>query len=333
MEPTRVQAAPPAEPRASSDPPLPEHVVFDWKKRLIYSGRHPGLAGVVGRWWGRRAGLRLASGARMIIDSPAEDIQFSILCWDVFEWELAAVVTAALRPGELFFDIGANIGHHTLVAAQHGAQVHAFEAVPRLARRVRQNAQMNRFSARVHVFNCAVSREVGQADFFVAEREDDGSHSLIAGVHARAVDRITIPTTTIDSHIAAQSCGVPRLIKIDVEGAEALVLDGARNTLCGREQPVVIIETGYQALRIGETATAVLQRLFDRDYRIFYIDTEAIIHSQGKDRRVREALPGQIGLEGWEELADFVAVPRDSDRRDGILATLQSTVDSVPIDT
>ena len=115
----------------------------------------------------------------MIIDNPMEYIQRQVVALGIYEPGLAHTFMCILEPGDLFFDIGGNIGNHTLVARSCGATVHAFEPVPRLAERIRQNAQLNRATNRLTVVEAAAGAEAGKAQIHINDRLDDGSHSLL----------------------------------------------------------------------------------------------------------------------------------------------------------
>src|SRR5437016_2670261 len=107
------------------------------------------------------------------LDRPGEFIQDSLRETGAYEPGVSRLVGGLLRPGELFFDVGANLGVHSLAAAAAGARVHAFEPVPRLAARAREHARLNGLGAALQVFETAVADHPGEADLYVAERWDD----------------------------------------------------------------------------------------------------------------------------------------------------------------
>ena len=279
-------------------------------RRLIKTGRYPGLAGALGRYWGRAVGYQLRYGPRIIIDDPAEYMQSDILRSGVYERQVAEVILAVGKPGDLMLDVGANMGQHSLIAAWHGMRVHAFEPLPRLALRLKANLALNRLAERVSVFEFAVSAVEGSATLHEMDRADDGSHSLLASGTERIRSEVQVRTVTIDGHLKAQSCGPPAIIKIDVEGAEALVLDGATQTL-SEGRPVVIVETGDRlAHTLGESADSVIDRLLQRDYRVFQIPEGHWI----AEELPRPPVPGH--------LYNYVGVPRDSSHVSAVLPLL-----------
>jgi len=279
-------------------------------RRLIFTGRHPGPLGAVGRLCGRCFGWKLLFGPKVIIDNPQEYIHSILLKRGIYEPAVAIALLSILDQNELFLDIGANIGVHTLIVAYNKkVYVHAFEPVPRLAKRLKQNVKLNHLENFVSIFEVAVGKECGQATLYIATRKDDGSHSLIAGVSAKSIQTLSVPVITIDYHLKTLNCGIPSVIKIDVEGAEAWVLDGAVSTLTNPNPPVVIIETGDRlADRIGESARSVLKRLYDLNYKIFLL----------KDT-LPHILLEVIYPEIPSSVENYIAIPKNSPKFDKIL--------------
>jgi FkbM family methyltransferase len=242
------------------------------KRRLIRLGARPGLVGVPGRWLGRRRGWRMDCGARVIIDNPAEYIQSQILAHGAYEPLSAAILQSVLGPGRLFLDVGGNIGNHTLVAASTGARIHAFEPVPRLGDRLLANIRLNGWEDRLELFRCALGAEEGTVTLHEAEQWDDGSHSILEWDGARSRHSFPVPLTTLDLHLAKTRPGPVAAMKVDVEGYEARVIDGARSILDADAPPLWLLETGDRmANQIGESARSVLGRLADRGYEFWSV--------------------------------------------------------------
>jgi FkbM family methyltransferase len=253
----------------------------------------------------------VAGGLRVRIDDPDEFIQRALVEDGDYEPDVAHLVRGLLRDGDLFLDVGANLGYHSLLAAAQGARVYAFEPVPRLLDKLAANVALNGFQERVRIAPRALSDQEGTSTLYVASRLDDGSHSLLPGVEAESVQPIDVRTVTLDGYLAAACESVPTLIKIDVEGCEALVLDGAARTLAALPPPVWIFETGDRlANQLGESAASVIRRFVDRGYRVFRIS--------GDDA------PAEVDVERVHcELADYVAVHPRSTRREAVLALLK----------
>jgi FkbM family methyltransferase len=132
-----------------------------------------------------------------------------------------------IAPGDVVFDIGANLGGYTMLFAQWvGAtgRVFAFEPAPDARRGLVRHAALNAVGDRVVVRAEAVSARTGTARFQAAGLQ--GDNRLVAA----ATDGIEVETTSVDDFCRARGLR-PALIKIDAEGAELDVLKGARETV------------------------------------------------------------------------------------------------------
>lgn len=132
-----------------------------------------------------------------------------------------------LREGDTIYDVGANIGMISLFMAMSPAggtsKVHCFEPEPRNAGQLRQNVELNGLAGRATVHEMALSAEAGEVTLFVQGSTGEGKHSI--ATDDGATGSITVPMVTMTDF--AQSCGSPPdVVKIDVEGAEGLVLAG-----------------------------------------------------------------------------------------------------------
>jgi len=175
-----------------------------------------------------------------------------------------------VRPGDTVIDVGANLGYYTLAAAKlvgREGEVHAFEASPLTLAWLQQNAALNPF-ANIHVHGVAVSDRCGETTFHTAPAEKAGYSSLRdLGDETRSV--VTVPTVTLDSLL--DEIPRTRLVKIDVEGAELLVLHGMER-LIGRDRPYIIMEIDDAFLRqLGATAAAQCEFLTSRGYELHQI--------------------------------------------------------------
>jgi len=193
----------------------------------------PGLWKVPERWLtgpvrARRLGLRLELDLR---DNLARTVYFT----GTYEPELIAYLST-LRASEVFVDVGAHIGIHSLVAARAGARAVAFEPAPDSAARLRSAAAAN--SLAVEVVQAALGAEEGEIELF-ADSRYAAADAGVRSIHGTGTLVATARATTLDS------CGLDRLdvLKVDVEGAEAAVLEGARDSLVRLRPRAVIVES------------------------------------------------------------------------------------------
>jgi FkbM family methyltransferase len=150
---------------------------------------------------------------------------------------------AFLSAGGVALDIGANLGEWTVPLARAvgpGGQVLAFEPQPVVAQALERTLRINHL-AQVRVMRLALSDGDGTAPFLI----DTGNsgHSRLGG--AAAATDLLVATRRLDAMVDELAPRHVDLIKIDVEGHERRVLDGAVETL-RRFRPAVIIESGHE---------------------------------------------------------------------------------------
>ena len=133
-----------------------------------------------------------------------------------------------LRPGDVFIDVGANIGYLSAIAAglvsPKGA-VHSFEPIPAYSARLARLAALNpEYSITVNA--CALGDAPGVAAIHVTH--EPGQSTLVSGYKTprQISSRLEVPVMRLDSYIEERVDGHPTLIKIDVEGFELPVLRG-----------------------------------------------------------------------------------------------------------
>lgn len=162
-----------------------------------------------------------------------------------YERPVAAAIKANLRRGDVALDVGANVGLLTLLMAHRvgpSGQVHAFEPHPDNAARLERDLQIERLTKRVSVVRAAVNDgSVKEISLFAGRGHATSEWNIMGhdvnGVPTEAV--LKVPTVSLDEHFAPGSR--IDLVKIDVEGAESLVLAGMQRVLdeCA---PVLMIE-------------------------------------------------------------------------------------------
>jgi FkbM family methyltransferase len=147
-----------------------------------------------------------------------------------------------LVPGMTVFDIGANVGFTAVLAAKCVAptgRVVCFEPLPENAVQIQHNAGLNGFSF-VDVHELALAREDGESAFFVSEASTWGRLAQ-SGPAPKQSGVIRVPVRSLDSMFDRGEIPKPDLIKMDVEGGEVDVLQGARRMLAAT-RPVLVVE-------------------------------------------------------------------------------------------
>lgn len=215
---------------------------------------------------GRTSTIATGLAAGLTIDPGPSNAEYSS---GTSELSVQQLVARLLRQGMVVYDVGANVGFFTLIFATlvgpDGA-VYAFEADLDNAARARANVQRNGFTNVV-----VVARACGAHDGFATLHLAPiaGGHSTVTTGHPeRDVGAVTIEQTTIDSFIATGAARPPDLVKVDVEGAEELVLDGMAATIA-TARPMLLVELDDADRATHDTRAAdLVARLRAAGYRV-----------------------------------------------------------------
>ena len=171
----------------------------------------------------------------------------------------ARLIQKTLNHGDNFWDIGANIGYFTLLAAaalHNTGQVIAFEPGQTAFRSLQENIGLNHFNNITSV-NLAASDCAGEAKLYLASEIADTGANLYQGGTDRMQFEI-IQTIPLDSFLSQERLSPPHLVKVDVEGAELAVLQGAINIL-SEFSPLLLLEMEEKNLRLAGTDKAAIQ--------------------------------------------------------------------------
>ncbi|HYC67395.1 MAG TPA: FkbM family methyltransferase [Brevundimonas sp.] len=193
-------------------------------------------------------GLRARTGGRVMLDCGAPDHQSVIICFDDldhfrgvrrlwrYEREFTDTFLEEARKATVVYDIGANVGIYSLMAAKVNprAEIIAFEPEPHLTQLVERSARANGF-ANIEVKRICLGDADGEVQLSLAGVS--GHHVAVAG-EGKA---ITTPVARLDSLISRGEIAPPDLIKIDAEGYEFKILSGLGDMLA-RHQPRIVIE-------------------------------------------------------------------------------------------
>lgn len=199
-----------------------------------------------------------------------------------------------LKPGDVAVDVGANIGLYTLVCAVcvgKSGRVYAVEPSPRVFGYLQKNVALNPHRRHIQLFNCALGESDGVVRFS-DESQDDRNGIDDSGaqeVPVRRLDALPISEASI------------ALLKVDVEGYEKYVLDGA-TALLPRVQCIFIETWEAHFTRYGYSCTDVHARLRAQGFRLFRV----------VDGTLRDVEPGYVSercedLIGIRDAADFAA--------------------------
>ncbi len=235
---------------------------FNQRAQLATSGKGPRLQALFPRYIqalgfnylvypirrrGWQTSTRTFMGDRMEVMLPAAtDLYLLGIKSHDSEVRLTRFLLHFLQPGDHVADVGAHFGYFSLVAARcvgESGQVHSFEAASGACRILRRNTKALPWIAAHHLAVSSTPGEVSFTEFPVHYSEFNTLHPEVfeseSWFQHATPRRVTVQATPLDAWFASRK--VPRLIKIDVEGAEAEVIQGMK-TLLATHRPVVTLE-------------------------------------------------------------------------------------------
>ncbi len=213
------------------------------------AARRPGLYAA--------ASLAAAPGVRMRLE-PGDEIHDCIAYTGLYEAALTQCFMRHARQGGLLVDVGANYGYFSLLwaAAASGNRVVAFEPSPRNVAGLRRNVENNGFGERIRVDARAASRACGKMAFDFGPAEQTGWGGAVRENKSGAAG---VPAVRLDEALAGERC--IDVLKIDVEGAEPWVLEGATALLCERRVKQIFFEVNEPRLAALGLASAASETL------------------------------------------------------------------------
>jgi FkbM family methyltransferase len=185
----------------------------------------------------RRILRGLPSGYKICV-SPAENLAYLV---GTAEPHLQKIIKEYVSLGDTVYDVGANIGYVSLALAKRvgpAGKVVAFEPLPQNVEKLRKSIDVNGLK-NIQLFDLAAAEKDGEAIIRLAE--NPSTASLVWHKNDTSASQFVVRKAAIDDLVSARALSYPKFVKIDVEGAEASVLQGMRRTL-SKSMPVVFVE-------------------------------------------------------------------------------------------
>ena len=192
------------------------------------------------------------SGAKFEVDTGLY-VDWQIWCYGTQDYAVESAIRSHLTGGGTFVDVGANSGYFSCLAAALGAQSHAFEPVSKMHAKLIRTHQLNpSLPITCHQVGCGDTP--GTVTISLPEESDPnwGQSSILRPVSGETE---SIELTTIDEFFRSSSGPPIAMMKIDVEGAEHLVLGGAAEVIAS-QKPLIIFEANDES---GDKCLEVLQ--------------------------------------------------------------------------
>lgn len=177
-------------------------------------------------------------------DMSLGKIAKSIYC-GCFDFEIRRLIENILKPGDIFVDVGANMGYFSAVAANAvgpRGQVHCFEPVPKYAEYIQELIDLNP-DYTIHLNRHALGNESSKATLY-ENRCNTGGHSLLKEYVGDLVqDAYEVRVERLDACLKQKQLRTVSLIKIDTEGYDFPVLLGLESFLSSTDRlPIMIAE-------------------------------------------------------------------------------------------
>lgn len=233
-----------------------------------------GLVADSGAW------AKTFSGVALFV--PLSDVNAADLyyagCLRASEGYVTRFLMNTVRPGTVFYDIGANYGYYSVLALSLGAEVHAFEPSLHCLAYLRVSIAAHSEKAHMNLNPAALSDVSGSIDFFdTSEGHKSGMSTIeerVAESNKMAYQKRLVSVTTLDTY--ARSHPVPTVIKIDTEGSEAKVIAGAQKLLAD-QSPIIVMEI-WESPQGIENSRAILRLLQKAGYVPHEIAEDGSIH-------------------------------------------------------
>lgn len=177
------------------------------------------------------------------------------------EFEDMAFILHVLRQDDLFVDAGANVGAYTILASKNcGAASYSYEPVPETFSFLKRNVITNEINEKVHLRQAGLSDLRGKLYF--TSHLDSMNH--VATNQKDLHNTIEVPVLCLDEELGEK---IPQVIKIDVEGFEWKVLNGALRILSSHQLKAIIIELNGSAAKFGFSEESIHSLLCENGFR------------------------------------------------------------------
>jgi FkbM family methyltransferase len=205
-------------------------------------------------WWQFRCLLTskpyvhtFSPNSKLIVNKGMTGATGNLYC-GLHEYSEMLFLLHYLRKGDVFIDVGANIGSYTLLAsAENGAKSYCFEPVPSTFQQLKDNISINKIDGIVKLYNLGLASQKGELLFSLG---NDSSMNHVRISNEKNEHTVSVEIDSLDNVLKGVH---PNLLKIDVEGFEQEVLLGAKNLLASNSLKAIIIELNSSGLKYGVT--------------------------------------------------------------------------------
>lgn len=189
---------------------------------------------------------RLHNNFYMLLN-PTEHIQQQLFWYGHYEKELGELLKKIVRPGDVFLDLGANIGYFSLLVAINSpfANIISFEPVKDLFQNMNDNISLNNLK-NISTINAAAGEISEEKDLLISTPDNSGMSSFRQPEnYSGKKERVKV--VPIDEWFKTSGLSKIDIIKLDIEGSELAALKGMKDVL-QKQRPILIVEVNPETL-------------------------------------------------------------------------------------
>jgi FkbM family methyltransferase len=221
----------------------------------------------------------MSVGTRLEVDLRDQGVGWPIFMQQEYEPAETRFISRTLHSGDVFIDIGANIGYFTIYGAALAGgtgHVHAFEPNPRTHALLARNVRLNNFSHVCTLHAVALGDRPSDVTLHTFESNQGGStlstlpEQLLAEWHEHPVDH-RVRMTTLDD-VFGESSEEFTCIKMDAEGSEAMIWAGGRRFFRERvtDRTIILLEWNPPALRgAGADRRSLMETFRSHNFQVW----------------------------------------------------------------
>lgn len=220
-----------------------------------------------------------------IMGHPFYHLDREVIIKGCYDKPLHNFLEKHIKPSMVVFDIGANIGEITVHMAKLtglSGRVYAFEPAPTLLKRLWENVTINGVDNIVIIHDVALSNENGNAMFSFAEidMENRGMGSLVNRDNNVVSRELMVKNTRMDDFVLHEVIKRIDLIKVDIQGGEINLIEGALHTLDKLEPDIVIEVSPSDLACLGKKPADLIRLLEDVGYKCYLFDCSGVSRTQ-----------------------------------------------------
>ncbi len=210
---------------------------------------------------------KLSFSGNLVNLNVGDFVQYWMYMDGVYERPWVKLIRERIQ-GQPFLDIGANVGNFCLSICDVASQVFAIEASSHCCNSIEQAIRKNKIK-NIEVANLAVFNRSGESIDLFLSPDTHGNNSIFSAGKRETTERVA--TITIDDFCKNRNITSLGLIKMDIEGAEAMALKGAQNTLQSLK-PDLVIEFNQPTSKLhGQDVAELWSTLSGLGYRAYHL--------------------------------------------------------------